>query len=119
MGVHKEEDTLDKEIYVPMFGYKDVYDYYDKVSVAEKCHKIEVPVFAVEAADDPICGHQFSPVKKVTNAGSKIMIGVTRRGAHVCHIEGYLLPSDAWYPKPFMEFLNFMESRASAKKKAD
>ena len=49
-------DHIDREIYVRMFGYKDVYDYYDKVSLCNVVSTIKVPTFGFGAIDDQLCG---------------------------------------------------------------
>ena len=44
--------TLDEEIFAPMFGYKDAYDYYRGITMAGKFHKIKVPTFSLHTLDD-------------------------------------------------------------------
>ena len=43
---------LDELVYVRMFGYKDVWQYYDYVTVSDQVTKIKVPTFALGASDD-------------------------------------------------------------------
>ena len=48
---------LDEQVYIKMYGYKSVQDYYDQMSVDNWTSQISVPLFAVHARDDPITGH--------------------------------------------------------------
>ena len=50
-------DHIDKHIYVKMFGYKDVLDYYYYVSLDNYAKNFAVPTFALGSRDDPLCGH--------------------------------------------------------------
>ena len=50
-------DHLDKHVYVKMYGYKDVQDYYNQMSNDNWTKQIDVPLFALHARDDPITGH--------------------------------------------------------------
>ena len=45
---------LDEEVYVRMYGYKDVWHYYDYVTVSDQVTKIKVPTFTLGACDDQI-----------------------------------------------------------------
>lgn len=55
--------TLDTHVYPRMFGFKDRFDYYDKVTVAEHSHKIKVPTFALDALDDQVVSAKAAPIK--------------------------------------------------------
>ena len=46
---------FDKDIYVPMFGYKDVMDYYKQASLDRLLDKIAVPTLTLDGRDDMIC----------------------------------------------------------------
>ena len=45
-------DYIDEHVYVKMFGYKDVDDYYKHVSVDNFSKNITVPLFGFGAIDD-------------------------------------------------------------------
>ena len=47
--------TLDDYVYPRMFGYKDRFEYYEAITVAEHLMKIKVPTFTIGADDDQIC----------------------------------------------------------------
>ncbi len=44
--------VLDSDLYVPMFGYDSIDDYYSHGTVAGHLHKIKVPTFCLSANDD-------------------------------------------------------------------
>jgi len=44
--------TLDEELFTPMFGFKDVNDYYNSITLAGKFHEIKVPTFSLHTLDD-------------------------------------------------------------------
>lgn len=56
---------LDRHIYVKMFGYKDLQDYYDKVSLCNAIDAIKVPTFAFGAMDDNLCHDACIPRAKM------------------------------------------------------
>jgi predicted alpha/beta-fold hydrolase len=44
--------TLDEEIFAPMFGFKDAYDYYRGITLNGKFNQIKVPTFSLHTMDD-------------------------------------------------------------------
>ena len=93
-----------------MFGYKDVLDYYNYVSLDNYVQNYAVPTFAIGSKDDPLCGHQFVPMEKIESEGSLVVLGTTNFGGHACHVDGYFKPT-TWYQVPCMEFFNFLEAK--------
>ena len=102
--------VLDKEVFAKMYGYRDVWHFYDYVTVADKILKIKVPTFGLSAKDDQLAGDDFVPRKQAQSPDSNICIGVTDFGAHCAHTTGRIIPK-VWYPLPCMEFIEFLESR--------
>ena len=93
-----------------MFGYKDVWQYYDYVTVSDQVTKIKVPTFALGACDDQIAPNSLTPHKQASAPDSNVCVAMTDYGSHTCHMEGGLFPK-SWYPYPCMEFIEFLESR--------
>ena len=102
--------VLDSQVFTKMYGYRDVWHYYDYCTIADKLLKIRVPTFALSACDDQIAGDAFVPRKQAQAPDSHICIGVTDFGSHVSHMTGRVFPK-TWYPLPCMEFIEFLESR--------
>ena len=110
-------DVLDEHLYCKMFGFASKQEYYDAVSIAEHVTDIKVPTFALDAKDDQLCGTEFfAPTKAVQGQESKVMLATTDFGAHVCHMQGHLIPKP-WYTPVIMEWLQFMEAQNTFKKK--
>lgn len=93
-----------------MFGYKDEFEYYRAVSIARIMDNIKVPTLGFGAMDDQVCNYQVSPFDKIKSKGSNVMMASSAHGAHANHISG-TFNIELWYPEPFMEFINFIESK--------
>ena len=83
---------FDKDIYVPMFGYKDVMDYYKQASLDRLLDKIAVPTLTLDGRDDMICDQSVIPTSLISAEGSNIIAASTKCGAHACHMSGWLMP---------------------------
>ena len=81
---------LDRHIYVKMFGYKDLQDYYDKVSLCNAIDAIKVPTFAFGAVDDNLCHDACIPRAKMQAKGSNVFLATSTYGAHATHLSGTL-----------------------------
>lgn len=101
--------TLDEQIYVPMFGFKDRFEYYRAATLSGKLIGVAVPTFSLSALDDQICPNKYNPNKEVSSPDSNVIIGTTDYGNHCTHIGGNWLPKQ-WWIEPIMEFLEFHEA---------
>ena len=104
----------DEHIYPEMWGFKDRWDYYRAVTLAGTLHKIKVPVLTISALDDSLFDPKVIPVKECQAHDSNVIVLVTKRGNHVCHIAGDLIPRQ-WFTEPSMRFLDFIEAKHSFK----
>ena len=85
--------AMDDHIFTRMFGWKDRYEYYDNITIAEHAQNIKVPTFSLESSDDPITGgHLDVPYEHINGRESNICVGITKHGSHVSHITGGLMP---------------------------
>ena len=80
-----------------MFGCRDVYHYYNYITLADHVTKIKVPTFALGARDDCIVDDNVTPRKSACAQESNVCIAMTDFGTHVCHLTGSLFPK-SWYP---------------------
>ena len=108
--------VFDEKIYPHMYNFKNKQHYYEEITIAEHADNIKVPTFALESLDDQICPQKFMPVKFSEGQGSTLCLAATSFGAHVCHIEGTIIPK-LFYTKPIMEFFNYLEARKTFEKK--
>ena len=106
-------DVLDRHVYPKMFGYKDEFDYYKKVSVDNHIMNCKVPVFCMGSVDDQVCDYTVTPFDLIKSKGSSVFLATTKLGGHGCHMSG-TFAIDTWYQHPFMEFYDFLESRQTA-----
>lgn len=58
-----------------------------------------------------MCDDRCVPAQEITAKNANVMIVSSAHGTHCCHLTGFFKPRP-WYPVPFMEFLNYFESRA-------
>jgi uncharacterized protein len=47
---------FDSAVTAPVFGYKDVWDYYNRASSTNKLPDIKTPLLVIQSLDDPIVG---------------------------------------------------------------
>ena len=85
-------DHLDKHVYVKMFGYKSVADYYSNVDIDKNIKGIQIPTFAFESIDDPFANQQLCPINEIIAQGSHVFVASSVCGGHASHITGGLMP---------------------------
>ncbi|CDW87036.1 alpha beta hydrolase domain containing protein [Stylonychia lemnae] len=87
-----------------MNGFEDMDEYYYRVSMIHSIPKVRVPMFYIYARDDPVIGYDHIDFE-ACQQNPYVLVGLTKRGAHVCHVESVIKPS-MWFAKPAIEFLN-------------
>jgi len=98
---------FDIAITVPQFGFESDVVYYRESSTIQHLHKLSVPVFSLNAIDDPIQPGKCLPMKQATESNSKLALITTSRGGHLGFLEGLLpLASPFHYmEKVLLDFL--------------
>ncbi len=77
---------FDAAFTVPLGGYRDVFDYYDRASACHHVSKIDVPTLILFSADDPVL--PVAPLlRDQFRRTPSILAGVTTRGGHVGFME--------------------------------
>ncbi|XP_063220007.1 phospholipase ABHD3 isoform X2 [Bacillus rossius redtenbacheri] len=95
---------FDSKFTVKQFGFKDVQDYYQHATLHTKLHLIHVPLFCLNAADDPFQPIEAIPIEEA-NLSENVAIMVTARGGHIGFLEGFFpLYSDQYISKVFSQF---------------
>lgn len=79
-----------------MFGYKDEFDYYKKVSVDNFLKNCKVPVFGLGSIDDQICDATVTPHDLIRSKNSSVFLAESKLGGHACHMTG-TFSLETWY----------------------
>merc|ERR1719334_2546896 len=68
--------TLDDQIFVPQYKFKDKTDYWQNISINYKnrVSKIKIPTFALSAKDDLMCDPIFTPRQNVCGGKGSMLI---------------------------------------------
>jgi predicted alpha/beta-fold hydrolase len=83
----------DRNVIIPIYGFRDVEDYYTEASSNKWLKYIRIPTLILSAMDDPICPIDGLPNEDVFNNSCIITIK-TLEGGHVSYLQG-------WWPKSF------------------
>ena len=90
-------------------GYKTVREYYDDVSCVHHLHNITIPVFCLQALDDPVVTRDVIPYDDIVR-NPNMLLAVTRTGGHVGWYTGNRTPQ-RWYPQPVLEVIDFLHNQ--------
>jgi predicted alpha/beta-fold hydrolase len=78
---------FDEYITAPMYGFKDVMDYYSKSSSRYFLEKIQVPTLIIHAKDDPFMTEDLIP--SIDEISPLVSMEVYDRGGHVGFVSGW------------------------------
>lgn len=81
--------SYSEKVIVKVCGFKDIDQYYFESSCTHRLSNIQIPVFFLNAIDDPIFGSDVIP--KEANH-ENVLIGTTEFGGHLGYFEGLLFP---------------------------
>jgi predicted alpha/beta-fold hydrolase len=73
---------FDTRYTAPMFGFKDVHDYYSKASSKPFIPKIQIPTLIVNAINDPFLGKECFPVEEA-KGNPLVFLEMPESGGHV------------------------------------
>lgn len=120
LGLDKEADILkqlgnldkinsfwqyDDRVIAPLYGFKNVEDYYTQSSSRQFLHAIKVSTLLIQAKDDPFMISSVIP--SLSELSSSISLEVTDAGGHVGFISGFHpLKPTYWLEQRIPEFLN-------------
>lgn len=80
-------EDLDRLFTLPIFGYKDYDSYLHDASCKRLLYNVKVPVFYLNAEDDPIIITGSYPIKEM-KTNPNILIGSTVCGGHIGYLTG-------------------------------
>ncbi|GAA5215412.1 hydrolase [Corallincola platygyrae] len=88
---------FDDMVTAPLHGFRDVHDYYKRMSGLQYLKSIHTPLLLIHAADDPFMNEAVIPDSN--QLSPHVTYELTRRGGHVGFIEG----GWPWRPRYWLE----------------
>jgi uncharacterized protein len=104
---------FDQAYIVPIYGFKDKFDYYTQSASKQYLHKIRVPTIAINAIDDPLVDEFTLPTEKDDVGPAPVRLIYTPNGGHC----GYLavpspsLPAHGWISEELSRVLLHIHSQ--------
>lgn len=96
---------FDDAVTAPMFGYRDVDDYYTAASITHKSFEsIKTPLLCLNAADDPFSPYEQIPVQRIENCENVALI-LTHTGGHVGFLEGFSPTGQGYMGRVYKEYI--------------
>eukprot|EP00558_Chaetoceros_sp_UNC1202_P003983 CAMPEP_0197244772 /NCGR_PEP_ID=MMETSP1429-20130617/9789_1 /TAXON_ID=49237 /ORGANISM="Chaetoceros sp., Strain UNC1202" /LENGTH=296 /DNA_ID=CAMNT_0042705185 /DNA_START=11 /DNA_END=901 /DNA_ORIENTATION=+ len=79
---------IEDGLIAPLYGFKDRYDYYEQSASLPVMDKIAVPVYVLNAEDDPFFNSHLFPWKQCCDRGgvAPVKLETTVDGGHLGHI---------------------------------
>ena len=77
---------IEDAMIVPLYGFKDRFDYYDKIASCDVMDQIAVPTFALNAADDPFFNQNIFEKDCSRGGTSPLKLVRTNHGGHLGHL---------------------------------
>ncbi|KAL3423974.1 hypothetical protein PVAG01_05721 [Phlyctema vagabunda] len=95
---------LDRAVQGPTWGYPTEGAYYRDASSTDSMLAARIPLFAINAADDPIAVAEALPYEEMKQNPFAVMCTTSLGG----HLSWFQLGGDRWHAKPAINFLNNM-----------
>lgn len=80
-------EDLDKHFTLPIFGYENYETYLKEASSKRLMYNVKVPMFYLNAEDDPLIGTNSYPYLEIQN-NENLMLGTTASGGHIGYLTG-------------------------------
>ncbi|CAG8975856.1 hypothetical protein HYALB_00010252 [Hymenoscyphus albidus] len=95
---------FDREVQGPTWGYPTEGSYYRDASSTDALLAVKIPLFAINAEDDPIASHEALPWQEIKATPYAVMCTTSLGG----HLSWYELGGGRWHAHPAINFLNKM-----------
>lgn len=92
---------IDKQLTVPVYGFKSTSDYYEKGSLKGKLSTIRRPLVFLLSSDDVFGSEETIPTTEIEDNPWLAAI-VTPRGGHVGFLDGLLWPKPPFFSERFV-----------------
>lgn len=106
---------FDQAYIVPIYGFKDKFDYYTQSASKQYLNKIRVPTIAINAIDDPLVDEFTLPTEKDDVGTAPVRLIYTETGGHC----GYLakasptLPAHGWIAEELSRVLHHIHTEST------
>ena len=95
---------FDEAVTVPLYGFKDLADYYQTASCARYLSGVNIPTMIIRAKDDPVFDPKDIPHDLIA-ANDHLNTYITETGGHVGFVEGQLGKWHCWAESQAARFL--------------
>ncbi|KAL4872021.1 hypothetical protein BDV12DRAFT_162880 [Aspergillus spectabilis] len=95
---------FDRTLQCSLWGYPTEGAYYRDASSVDSLLAIRIPLFVVQAEDDPIASVTSLPFQEISQTPYAVMMTTSWGG----HLGWFELGGDRWFAKPVTNFLNLM-----------
>jgi len=96
---------FDRNFTIKVYGYDTVNDYYWGISSCRRMQSIKIPLFMLQADDDPLVDSNAFVKEEIEKYNPNVILMMTMRGGHQGWVEGFF-SLKRWYLKPTLEFVN-------------
>ncbi|PVH81676.1 AB-hydrolase YheT [Cadophora sp. DSE1049] len=95
---------FDREVQGPTWGYPTEGAYYRDASSTDSLFSIRIPLFAINAKDDPIAVDEALPYEEVKQTPYAVLCTTSLGG----HLSWFEIGGHRWHARPAVNFLNKM-----------
>jgi predicted alpha/beta-fold hydrolase len=104
--------AFDRGFTIKVYGYESVDEYYWGISSCRRFKSINVPLFMMQAEDDPVVDAKSFVKEEIEKNKPNAIVLVTQKGGHQGWIEGFF-SLKRWYLKPTLEYVNAIVNMAN------
>jgi predicted alpha/beta-fold hydrolase len=97
--------AFDRGFTIKVYGYDSVDEYYWGISSCRRFRSITVPIFMMQAQDDPVVDAKAFVKDEIEKSNPNAIVMVTKEGGHQGWMEGFF-SLRRWYLKPTREYVN-------------
>ncbi|TVY20148.1 putative esterase [Lachnellula arida] len=95
---------FDREIQGPTWGYPTEGSYYRDASSTDSLFAVKIPLFAINAEDDPIAVNEALPYQEMKQSPYTVLCTTSLGG----HLSWFEIGGHRWHARPCVNFLNKM-----------
>lgn len=85
----------DDRVIAPLYGFRDVQDYYEKSSSRQFLRSITIPTLVIQSLDDPFLTPDIIPDK--SELSSRVRLEISPQGGHVGFVSGSIPGKPAYW----------------------